>query len=75
MGNLISLILVINLNYIYFPFFISSEQAVQENIMNVVAPQSVAATTQQPFSPTPDFNLTTMSENDLIAFINPGVFM
>lgn len=47
--------------------------------MNVV-PQNVSATNgassiSQPFSPTPDFNLTAMSENDLINFINPTVFM
>ncbi|CAG9804361.1 unnamed protein product [Chironomus riparius] len=30
----------------------------------------------QPFSPTPaDFNLTSMSESDLISFINPSVFI
>lgn len=46
--------------------------------MNGVVPQNVSTTTgsmTQPFSPTPDFNLTSMSENDLINFINPTVFM
>jgi hypothetical protein len=51
------------------------QQIVQETLMNVVASTNVSASTaMQPFSPTPDFNLT-MSENDLINFINPTVFM
>ncbi|KAG5681544.1 hypothetical protein PVAND_010965 [Polypedilum vanderplanki] len=50
-------------------------QNIQSNIITVAAATNTTRTLNQPFSPTPDFNLTTMSESDLISFINPSVFM
>lgn len=60
-------------NYSNIFIYFSPDQTVQENILNVVPQSNISTAT--PFSPTPDFNLTTMSENDLINFINPTVFM